>query len=44
MWTYFNESGIGVAEGVANGMPWSGNERNHLFFGGIADDYFADCK
>lgn len=42
MWTYFEESSLAVSEGVANGMPWSGNERNHLFFGGIQDDYFAD--
>lgn len=42
MWTYFFESGLGVMEGVANGMPWSGNERNHLFFGGIQGETFAD--
>jgi len=42
MWAYFAASTMGVAEGVANGMPWSGNERNHLFFGGIQGDYFAD--
>ena len=29
-------------EGVANGMPWSGNERNHLYFGGIPGAYFED--
>ena len=42
MWAYFYASGAGVAEGVANGMPWSGNEHNHLFFGGVEGDYFAD--
>ena len=42
MWAYFFESGQGVAEGVANGIPWSGNERNHLFFGGVKDAYFED--
>jgi peroxiredoxin len=42
MWTYFFESGLGVVEGVASGMPWSGNERNHLFFGGIQGESFAD--
>ena len=42
MWTYFFASGMGVTEGVANGMPWSGNERNHLFFGGIQGEVFAD--
>ncbi len=42
MWTYLFDSGLGVAEGVANGMPWSGNERNHLFFGGIPGETFAD--
>ena len=42
MWTYFFESGLGVMKGVANGMPWSGNERNHLFFGGIPGESFAD--
>lgn len=42
MWSYFFASGMGVMEGVANGMPWSGNERNHLFFGGIQGETFAD--
>ncbi len=42
MWTYFFESGLGDMEGVANGMPWSGNERNHVFFGGIPGESFAD--
>jgi peroxiredoxin len=42
MWNYFHDSGMGVTEGVANGMPWSGNERNHLFFGGIKGETFAD--
>ena len=42
MWTYFFDSGLGVAEGVAGGMPWSGNERNHLYFGGIQGETFAD--
>ena len=42
MWSYFFASGLGVMEGVANGMPWSGNERNHLFFGGVQGETFAD--
>jgi peroxiredoxin len=42
MWTYFFESGMGVTEGVANGMPWSGSERNHLFFGGVQGEVFSD--
>ena len=41
-WAYFFKSGQGVLEGVAKGMPWSGNERNHLYFGGIPDAYFED--
>jgi peroxiredoxin len=41
MWAYFFESTQGVAEGVANGIPWSGNERNHLFFGGVPG-FFED--
>ncbi len=31
-----------MLEGVANGMPWSGDERNHLYFGGIPGAYFED--
>ena len=43
MWAYVLESGVlGVSEGVANGIPWSGNERNHLFFGGVKDAHFED--
>ena len=34
-WAYFLESQLEVTKGVANGMPWSGNERNHLYFGGV---------
>ena len=41
MWAYFLESGQGVTEGVANGIPWSGTERNHLYFGGVPG-YFMD--
>ncbi len=31
-----------MAEGVANGIPWSGNERNHVFFGGVPGTSFED--
>ena len=27
---------------LASGIPWSGNERNHLFFGGVPDARFED--
>ena len=40
-WAYIFESVQGVIEGVANGIPWSGNERNHLYFGGVPG-YFED--
>ena len=39
---YFNESLRGVTQGVANGIPWSGDERNHLYFGGIPSLQFED--
>jgi thiol-disulfide isomerase/thioredoxin len=42
MWAYFYESSVGVLEGVASGIPWSGDERNHLYFGGIVDKTFED--
>lgn len=42
MWNYQWDSSQGVAEGVANGIPWSGNERNHLYFGGIPGASFED--
>lgn len=42
MWSYFLGAQLGVIEGVANGMPWSGNERNHLYFGGIPGVQFED--
>ena len=41
-WAYFNESLWGVTQGVANGIPWSGDERNHLYFGGIPSLQFED--
>ena len=31
-----------VFEGVASGIPWSGNERNHVFFGGVPEISFED--
>lgn len=42
MWVYQWDSSMGVAEGVANGIPWSGNERNHLYFGGVPGTIFED--
>jgi thiol-disulfide isomerase/thioredoxin len=40
-WAYIFDSIEGVLAGVANGIPWSGNERNHLYFGGVPG-YFED--
>ena len=41
-WAYFEKSVEGLNEAIANGMPFSGNERNHLYFGGIPDKHFED--
>jgi peroxiredoxin len=42
VWNLLEESIVGVNEGIANGIPWSGNERNHLYFGGIPGKQFVD--
>ena len=41
-WAYFEKSVEGLNENIANGIHFSGNERNHLYFGGIPDKQFED--
>ncbi|MEE9180534.1 MAG: ASPIC/UnbV domain-containing protein [Vicinamibacteria bacterium] len=34
----------GLNEGIAQGIPWSGGERNHVYFGGFPGTQFEDLS
>ena len=42
MWMLNRDSMEDLQRGFVDGISWSGNERNHLFVGGLADNQFTD--